>query len=212
MHCSHLCFTTSFLSPQTPRVGFAEFWYRMVFCETELRFLLLEKEGEFYTEEPSLGGKPPNPQGRLRRVLGIECLLRSRTTLFASFSGKRRRVLHRRTVSWGQAPKPPGSASPSFGYRMSSAKQNKRFLLLFLEKEGYFYSEEQLLGGSSRLGRVLYRVIFCEAEQTLFASFSGKRRIFLLRRTISWGIGSASQSFGYRMVFCEAELWFLFLF
>jgi hypothetical protein len=40
-------------------------------------------------------------------------------------------------VFWGHAPRPPGSASPSVGSNKPSAKQNKRFLLLFLEKEEY---------------------------------------------------------------------------
>jgi hypothetical protein len=38
---------------------------------------------------------------------------------------------------WGASPPdPPGSASPRIGLpKLSSAKQNKRFLLLFLDKE-----------------------------------------------------------------------------
>jgi hypothetical protein len=58
---------------------------------------------------------------------------------------------------------------------------------------------------------------FCEAEQTLFASFSGKRRLpgsivsFNIRIWISfWGQarkppGSASPSYGPEQKFCEAE-------
>jgi hypothetical protein len=73
-------------------------------------------------------------------------------TLFASFSGKRRILLinsyavniidtldeYCRLEFWGaRPPNPPGSASPRAGSPCSSAKQNKRFLLLFLEKEEY---------------------------------------------------------------------------
>jgi hypothetical protein len=44
-----------------------------VFCEAEQRFLLifLEKE-EYYTLNWFIGGKPPNPLGRLRRVMGSQ--------------------------------------------------------------------------------------------------------------------------------------------
>jgi hypothetical protein len=69
--------------PQTPWVGFAEFWAVNRFREAEQRFLLLflEKE-DVYKSRYSLG--------RLRRVLGSPVFPRSGTTLFASFSGKRR--------------------------------------------------------------------------------------------------------------------------
>jgi hypothetical protein len=40
-------------------------------------------------------------------------------------------------ISWGQAPKPPGSASPSFGHETLFREAEQRFLLLFLEKEDY---------------------------------------------------------------------------
>jgi hypothetical protein len=64
-------------------------------------------------------------------------LPRSGTTLFASFSGKRRVSLVLEALFyWGQAPKPPGSASPSFGYAYIVFREaEQRFLLLFLEKE-----------------------------------------------------------------------------
>jgi hypothetical protein len=71
-------------------------------------------------------------------------LLRSRTTLFASFSGKRRILSDQltclllvRLFSWGQAPKPPGSASPKVGLPVIFCEAELRFLLLFLEKEEY---------------------------------------------------------------------------
>jgi hypothetical protein len=38
---------------------------------------------------------------------------------------------------WGQAPRPPGSASPSFGLSMAFREAEQHFLLLFLEKEEY---------------------------------------------------------------------------
>jgi hypothetical protein len=40
-------------------------------------------------------------------------------------------------VNWGHAPKPPGSASPSFGLPTVFREAEQRFLLLFLEKEEY---------------------------------------------------------------------------
>jgi hypothetical protein len=98
-------------SPQTPRVGFAEFWV-------------------------------------------WKSLLRSRTNAFCFFFWKKKTFIssigHLMIVeqyfSWGQAPKPPGSASPSLGYLN----------------------------------------LFCGVEQTLFASFSGKRRISLVRLAFIW--------------------------
>jgi hypothetical protein len=86
-----------------------------------------------------LGGKPPNPQGRLRR----------------------------------------GLDSP-----WSSAKQNKRFLLLFLEKEED-KSTNSFLGGTppnpqGRLRRGLGCVVFCEAELRFLLLFLEKEDI--LRR------------------------------
>jgi hypothetical protein len=63
------------------------------------------------------------------------------------------------------------TALRTVGYPEPSAKQNKRFLLLFLEKEESYKAHYHrfLEGWRART--------FCEAEQTLFASFSGKRRI-----------------------------------
>jgi hypothetical protein len=61
---------------------------------------------------------------------------------------------------------------------LSSAKQNKHFLLLLLEKEYY-----RLIGFS--FTEVGHPTVFCEAEQTLFASFSGKRRVL----SANWLLG-----------------------
>jgi hypothetical protein len=129
----------------------------------------------------------------------------------------------------------PGSASPRVGVNKPSAKQSKRFLLLFLEKEEesrpiglasvhwwfsggarppdppgsasprvgstnllrsrtnafcfFFWKKKNTIqsiglvsvhwwffwGTWGRLSRELGQLTFCEAEQTLFASFSGKR-------------------------------------
>jgi hypothetical protein len=76
-----------YLGSASPRVG-----YQAAFCEAELRFLLLflEKEGagstlkdDHYTYTSLLGVG-------FTEVWVSSSLLRSRTTLFASFSGKRR--------------------------------------------------------------------------------------------------------------------------
>jgi hypothetical protein len=108
---------------------------KLNFCEAEQRFLLLFLEKE-EPQEPNwllfslykpiglfLGASPQTPWVGFAEF-GVEYgLLRSRTTLFASFSGKRRTSLDQLLFSlykrigpfWGQAPKPPGSASPSLG-------------------------------------------------------------------------------------------------
>jgi hypothetical protein len=55
-------------------------------------------------------------------------------------------------------------------------------LLLFLEKEGFYYSIGDILGGTPPkppwvgFAESWVANLFREAEQTLFASFSGKRR------------------------------------
>jgi hypothetical protein len=106
-----------------------------------------------------LGGMSPHLLGRHRRVLGVELsaaidslgahprvevwawisLLRSRTTLFASFSGKRRRLFYQFTKFWmwncllcgrfigGTPPNPHGRLHRSLGMDQSSAKQNNAF-------------------------------------------------------------------------------------
>jgi hypothetical protein len=64
-------------SPQTPRVGFAEVWGWSIFCEAELRFLLLFLEKE----------------DNIRLIVYLKYGLyfcEAEQTLFASFSGKRR--------------------------------------------------------------------------------------------------------------------------
>jgi hypothetical protein len=63
---------------------------------------------------------------------------RSRTTLFASFSGKRRRQLDQLFLG-GKPPNPRGSASRRvMGMKPFFCEAELRFLLLFLEKEeGY---------------------------------------------------------------------------
>jgi hypothetical protein len=93
-------------------------------------------------------------------MVSDEDLLRSRTTLFASFSGRRSIQSFNCLFSWGQAPKPPGSASPRDGSEMVSAKTfceaEQRFLLLFLEKEEYNRLIGYFLGGKppNPLGRL----------------------------------------------------------
>jgi hypothetical protein len=103
-------------------------------------------------------GQPQTPWFRFAEGLGAHSFLRSRTTLFASFSGKRRisfskeKKLLDRLVFWGQPQTP-----------------------WFRFAEG--------LGAHS----------FLRSRTTLFASFSGKRRISfskekkLLDRLVFWG-------------------------
>jgi hypothetical protein len=77
------------------------------------------------------GHAPQTPLGRLRRSLGSNTLLRSRTTFFASFSGKRRILCDRFRmiqVSWmfwaGFA-----------GIEYSPAKQDNAFCFFFWKKK-----------------------------------------------------------------------------
>jgi hypothetical protein len=106
-------------SPQTPLVGFAEFWVSNDLRQSRATLFAVQRTllGHF------IGGKPPNLLGRLRRVLGIE-FLRSRTTLFASFSGKRRTLLG-----------PLGRLRQGLGIKYPSAKQNNAFCFFFWKKK-----------------------------------------------------------------------------
>jgi hypothetical protein len=152
-----------------------------IFCEADQRFFLLflEKEGLilfFLKKEP----KSLALRGFNQRFWVRTPILRSRTTLFASFSGKRRadsvlfkkrtknispagfneleckadvctrkpanlRMLVESSSVYGQLSfigrAKPETASSIFGKNPDSAKQNKRFLLLFLEKEGPSYGD-----------------------------------------------------------------------
>jgi hypothetical protein len=94
-------------------------------------------------------------------------LPRSGTTLFASFSGKRRILPLREYcgayIIWGQAPKPPNpqcSLRSKLWTAVTFREAEQRFLPLFLEKEEYCHSENTMI-------HILL----------LFASSSGKRRI-----------------------------------
>jgi hypothetical protein len=70
------------------------------------------------------GGKPPNPHGRLRRVLGSLRSSAKQSYAFCFFFWKKK-----------IAPKPPWSDSPRFGSPKTLCEAELRFLLLFLEKE-----------------------------------------------------------------------------
>jgi hypothetical protein len=91
----------------------------------------------------------------------------------------------------GHAAKPPGSASPRFGPGIVFREAEQRFLLLFLEKEEYYYNifnryyrSIRFLGVSPQTPRVGFAEFWAwsclpRSGTTLFASFSGKRRILL---------------------------------
>jgi flavodoxin len=55
----------------------------------------------------NFGGKPPNPQGRLRRGWVQQTFCEAEQTLFASFSGKRR-LLNDELFIGGKPPNPQG--------------------------------------------------------------------------------------------------------
>jgi hypothetical protein len=107
-----------------------------------------------------------------------------------------------------------------------SAKQNKRFLLLFLEKEDLPQRNiDQLLGASPQTpvvplrGRVGQPISFCEAEQTLFKKLLFLEKEDLPQRNIDQLLGASPQTpvvplrgrVGQPVSFCEAELRFLLL-
>jgi hypothetical protein len=91
----------------------------------------------------------PNPGIGFAEVCVQCCLLQSRTTLFASFSGKRRKLLtseskyNLESAVYDQlhsrgGTQTPGSVSPRFVYSTVVCKAEQRCLLLFLErKENY---------------------------------------------------------------------------
>jgi hypothetical protein len=75
VHCSPHSLNTidQFLgaSPQTPWVGFAEFWVETVSsAKKNNAFLLFLENEEVLTIYGVSGGTPPDPLGRLRRGLG----------------------------------------------------------------------------------------------------------------------------------------------
>jgi hypothetical protein len=96
----------------------------------------------------------------------------------------------RSSFSWGKAPKPPGSASPIYGPEEPSAEQNNAFCFFFWKKKNIFHQlfplrkEDHLfLGGKppnpqGRLRRYMGLRNLLRSRTTLFASFSGKRRIY----------------------------------
>jgi hypothetical protein len=86
-----------------------------------------------------LGARPQTP-GSASPSYGLEgTFCEAEQTLFASFSGKRRILLVDSSIFWGARPQTPlGRLRRVMGLKGPSAKQNKRFLLLFLEKEEHY--------------------------------------------------------------------------
>jgi hypothetical protein len=126
------------------------------------RFLLLflEKEGYFYSEEQLLGFGSASPSfGYIERS--------SAKQNYAFASGY---FYTEEQFLGGKPPNPLGRLRRVLDIVRSSAKQNKRFLLLFLEKEGYFYSEEQLLGFGSASPRFGYIERSSAKQNYAFAS------------------------------------------
>jgi hypothetical protein len=77
-----------------------------------------------------LGARPQTPW-----VGCAEAFCEAEQTLFASFSGKKRKPLN--AVSLGARPQTPCVGFAEGWVDKPSAKQNEHFLLLFLEKEEY---------------------------------------------------------------------------
>jgi hypothetical protein len=113
------------------------------FCEAEQtlfasfsgkRRILLDRLVGFW------GARPPNPPESASPRSGVnnQSFCEAEQMIFASFSGKRRILLLDCCIFGGHAPQTPlGRLRRVLGVKLSSAKQNKRFLLLFLEKEEY---------------------------------------------------------------------------
>jgi hypothetical protein len=101
-------------------------------------------------------------------------------------------------LSWGQAPKPPWFRfAEGFGLNYLLRSRTNAFCFFFWKKKtsissiGHLMVVEQYFSWGlapkppeSASPRVGLPMVFCEAEQTLFASFSGKRRHPLVQLVI----------------------------
>jgi hypothetical protein len=163
-----------------------------------------------------LGASPQTPRVGFAEGWAAHNLPRSGTTLFASCSIVISKYPLCEAISsnftgffWGQAPKPPGSASPRVGQPITFREAKLRFSLLFLEKEKFYRS---IVNQNIRHARPHYECSSfspCQLHQLLVISsnFTG----------FFWGQapkppGSASPRVGQPITFREAELRFLLLF
>jgi hypothetical protein len=112
-----------------------------------------------------LGASPQTPRVGFAEVWVPIDFLRSRTTLFASFSGKRRLL-----AQLFPPQQRSGLALPRFEFGVTFCEAELRFLLLFLEKEEDYWTN--CFRPNSRVGFDLLR-----SRTTLFTSFSGKRML-----------------------------------
>jgi hypothetical protein len=102
------------------------------------RFLLLFLEKEVYRLAESIaGGMPPDPQGRLRRAMGLKGPSAKQNKRFLLLFLEKEEYGLTESFAGGTPPDPQGRLRRAMGLKGPSAKQNKRFLLLFLEKEEY---------------------------------------------------------------------------
>jgi hypothetical protein len=114
---------------------------------------------------------PPNPLGRLRRVVGMEQPCVKQNKRFLIFFMKDNTISG---IFWGYLPT-LCSTSPRFGSPKYSAKQSNAFCFFFWKKKTI--RVKVLLTSWAGFAEVWTPKVFCVAEQTLFASFSGKRRV-----------------------------------
>jgi hypothetical protein len=131
---------------------------------------------------------------------------------------------------WGQAPRPPGSASPRFGVKQSSAKQNNAFCFFFWKKKNMMrviYHEVSFWGArppdppGSASPRFGVKPIFCEAEQRFLLLFLEKedydKYTVLYQEAGFWGARPPRPprvdfaEVWCKAIFCEAERRFLLL-
>jgi hypothetical protein len=89
---------------------------------------------------------------------------------------------------WGHAPKPPGSASPSFEHGIVFREAELRFLLLFLEKE-------ENLPYSTTLGSIKPH----EPHELLL------KPLIRLRRVLSMELSSAKRNYAFCFFFWKKK-------
>jgi hypothetical protein len=133
---------------------------------------------------------------------------------------------HENNCSWGQAPKPPGSASPSFGlWKFSSTKQNNAFCFFFWKKKDIMGT---IACQTPRVGFAefwVWRLSSAKQNYAFCFFFWKKKKIDAIDLTnedywINCFLGGTPTNpegrlrrvLGMEVVFCEAELRFLLLF
>jgi hypothetical protein len=131
-------------APKPPGSASPSYGYGTTFCEAEQTLFasfFLEKEESHQSNscfsDFFLGASPQTPWVGFAELWVWNNLLRSRTNAFCFFFWKKKKLINptRVLVSFFLGESPQGRLRRVMGMEQPSAKQNKRFLLLFLEKE-----------------------------------------------------------------------------